>query len=90
MESEQFKGPQELINKMQRLTQVLAVMGKVTGDIRLQFLAQMFLTSFVACNNRDHMAGISQKITEFIDEQEMKENKASAIEKLRDKEICLN
>lgn len=90
MESEQFKGPQDLINKMQELTHMLAIMGKITGDIRLQFLAQMFLTSFVACNNKDHIAGISQKIIEFVDEQEMKENAASAIEKLKNKEICMN
>ena len=90
MESEQFKGPQDLVNKMQELTHMLAIMGKITGDVRLQFLAQMFLTSFVACNNKNHMAGISQKIIEFVDEQEMKESNASAIDKLKNKEICMN
>lgn len=90
MEPEQINGPQDLINKAHELSSILFIMGKITDDVRLQFLAQMLIVSLSACETKEHIVIISHKMIEFIDEVKMKEDNISAIDKLKNKSICMN
>jgi hypothetical protein len=90
MESQEFNGPQDIINKINELTCILGVMGKVTGNTQLQFLTQMILSSLVASQNKEHMAKLSKMMIDFIDELEVSNGNVSAVERLKKKEICMN
>ena len=90
MESQEFNGPQDVINKINELTCILGVMGKVTGNTQLQFLTQMILSSLVASQNKEHMAKLSKMMLDFIEQLELAEGKVSAVESLKKKENCMN
>jgi hypothetical protein len=90
MEFQKFNGPQDVINKINELTGILGVMGKITGNPQLQFLTQMILCSLVASQNKDHMVKLSKMILDFIEQLEIAEGKVSAVESLKKKEICMN
>jgi hypothetical protein len=90
MEFQGLNGAQDVINKINELTAILGIMGNITGNTQLQFLAQMIICSLVTSQNKDHMARLSKMMIDFIDELEIAEGKVSAVESLRRKEICMN
>jgi hypothetical protein len=90
MESQEFKGSQDIINKINELTCILGIMGKITGDTQLQFLTQMIFSSLVASQNKDHMSKLSKMMLDFIEDLEVSNGNVSALESLKKKEICMN
>jgi hypothetical protein len=90
MESQEFKGSQDIINKINELTCILGIMGKITGDTQLQFLTQMIFSSLVASQNKDHMSKLSKMMLNFIEDLEVSNGNVSALESLKKKEICMN
>jgi hypothetical protein len=90
MESQEFKGSQDIINKINELACILGIMGKITGDTQLQFLTQMIFSSLVASQNKDHMSKLSKMMLNFIEDLEVSNGNVSALESLKKKEICMN